>query len=563
MNLYEISWEVCNKVGGIYRVLESKSHLMKGYKKYIQIGPYLSNSKQYFEEKKLSPKLDKINKELNKKGINIKYGEWLIKGRPNVILVDFKNYFYKKDDLKKELWESHKVESLFSSYDFDEPVVFSGACAELISLMDPGVTHLHEWMAGITGLFLKNKNNSNKIVFTTHATILGRSMTGAGLNLYEEQKVVNPYEKAKELNILDKYTAERGICEACDVLTTVSDLTSEEVAYLNGRKPDLVLKNGLDSENFPSLENLSVNHKTNKSLLKEFASYTFFPHYRFDLDLTKFYFTSGRYEYRSKGFDLLIDSLGKLDQELKNEPDTIIFFFFLALPDKGPKEELVDNKSKYNYMKKKLSQDKEKIRGDIIKSYIDNKNLVLNNKSLKDEAYKFKREHSLPIICTHNSDIEEELVRELEKRGLRNSKENRVKVIIYPAYLDGSDGVLNMTYEEAITGCQLGVFPSYYEPWGYTPLECAAYGVPAITTDYAGFGLFLEKLDEHKGIYVLDMEHEGVNELKNYMYTYTKKSHHERFEDKLKAKNLSKSADWKKFIRSYFEAHKKAYKTNI
>ncbi len=562
MNLYEVSWEVCNKVGGIYRVLESKSHLMKRYKNHIQIGPYLDNSNQYFEEKKLTKKLEEVNKKLNEKGISIKYGEWLIKGRPKTILVDFQNYFYKKDELKKELWESHGVDSINSGFDFDEPLIFSAATAELINLLKPGVTHLHEWMSGITGLFLKNKNPGNKIVFTTHATILGRSMTGSGIHLYEEQEKVNPYEKAKELNILDKYTAERSISQACDVLTTVSDLTSEEVKYLNGRDPDLVLKNGLDSDNFPSMEMSSVYHHENKELLEEFTSYFFFPYYTFDLEKTKFYFTSGRYEYGSKGLDLLLDSLKSLDEDLKGGDETVVFFFFLALPDKGAKEEVVDNKSKYRYMKKKVCSEQNKITRNIIQNYIDNKNFILDNKNLKDESHKFKRKGN-PPLCTHNSDVEKELYNELSKRNLTNSKENRVKVVIYPAYLDGSDGLLNMTYEEAITGCQLGVFPSYYEPWGYTPLECAAYGVPAITTNYAGFGLFLEKLDKNRGIYVLDMEQEGSNELKNYLLSYTKKSHNERFEDKLEAKNLSKHADWKKFIKSYFEAYEMALKTKI
>ena len=186
--LFEVSYEVCNKVGGIYTVLTSKAALMKEkYKEYTTIGPYYAEKANVgLEQLPVPQELAKIFEELKSEGIECIYGKWQVPGEPNTILIDFRNVVGQADSIKKELWDNFSVDTLFGSGDFIEPMIWAWSVGRLLEKVGQNnsskkiVAHFHEWLAGIALLYLKMKESSVKTVFTTHATMLGRAIAGSG-----------------------------------------------------------------------------------------------------------------------------------------------------------------------------------------------------------------------------------------------------------------------------------------------------------------------------------------------------------------------------------------------
>ncbi len=585
-SVYEISWEVCNKVGGIYSVIASKTQLLEGnYDEYVLIGPYLKEkAEQDFIEEEPPEKYVETIEWLESQGIIAHYGTWLIKGEPKTILLEFQGVRDKSNDLKREFWETHGVDSLFSSWEFEEPMLFSYAAAQLMlgleerRVFNPEKTvfQAHEWMTGFAILKLRNAGSKIRTVFTTHATILGRSIAGNNQDLYGLLGKFNPYEKARELNISDKFTAERAAAQASHVFTTVSEITGKESEYILGRKPDVLLLNGLDLDNYPSIEETSIKHVTSRKTIREFLAYTFFPYYQFDLKHNLSFYLAARYEFENKGIDTLIEALRRVNEELKKTDTqrTISAFIFIAMPNNGAKVELLENKNYYRHIKGYVESKSGEILSKIVNDFLsqkDSNGSILTKEfiqEMKKDVLRFRRQGK-PVLCTHKLYETEEnnrIIRAFREAGLTNSDEDKVKVILYPAFLDGHDSLLNMEFNDAVAGCHLGIFPSYYEPWGYTPLESAALGVPAITTDLAGFGRFIKKKTKHlgkeKGIYVVEREQktkqEFTDQLFKVMLDFALMDHAERVDHKIRAKELSQLADWKHLAINYLDAHNKA-----
>ncbi len=583
-SVYEASWEVCNKVGGIHSVIASKTGILKEqYKEYVLIGPYIKEKAEqdFIEEDPPKEYAAAINA-LESQGIKAHYGTWLIKGEPKTILLEFLGISWKTNDIKKEFWESHQVDSIFSSWDFEEPMLFSYAAAELMLALEENkaikpretVFQAHEWMTGFAILKLRNSGSRIKTVFTTHATILGRSIAGSNQNLYGMLGRFNPYEKARELNVTDKFTAERAAAHASHVFTTVSRITGKESEHILGRKPDVLLLNGLDLDNYPSIEETSIKHVTSRNKIREFLAYTFFPYYQFNLTHNLTFYLAARYEYENKGIDTYIEALRRVNEELKKKDTerTISAFIFIAMPNNGAKMELLESKNYYRHIKSYVESKSGEIITRIVNSFLshEERNGILTKEfihEMKKDVLRFKREGG-PVLCTHNLADEDNnrIIQGFKEAGLTNSKDDKVQVMLYPAFLNGNDSVLNMEFNEVVAGCHLGVFPSYYEPWGYTPLESAAVGVPAITTDLAGFGRFIKEktkdLGEEKGIYVVERDGKTKEEFTESLYQamlkYALMDHAERVDHKIRAKELSQLADWKHFADYYVEAHNKA-----
>ncbi|MFH1506175.1 MAG: glycogen/starch synthase [archaeon] len=580
--LFEVSWEICNKVGGIYTVMISKAALMNGYyEKYFMIGPYFEDkARVIFTERKPPADFKKIFVGLKKEGIECHYGIWEIKGEPEVILVDYKGIVDKKNELKGMLWNDYLIDSLHSGWEFEEPMLWSYCVGRFLeevgkaNLSKKIVSHFHEWLAGFALLWLKKKRSTVKTVFTTHATMLGRAIAGSGEDLYSMIENMNPEEEAHQHGVYDKFQTERAAAQATDIFTTVSEITGFEAEKILGRKPEVLVLNGLDVGKFPNLEEVSIKHVTSRERIKEFLTYHFFPYYSFDLDHNLVYSILGRYEFKNKGIDVLIKSLGMLNSQLKKENSnrTVTVFFWIPMKARGIKVELLENKNYYKHIKNFVEWNSKKILQKIISDFISLKD-PLKSKSLftkefltdmKRDILQFKRVGN-PLIVTNYVENEnnDAIVRNLLDIGLDNKEDDRVKVIVYPVYLDGTDGLLNLPYYEAIAGCHLGIFPSYYEPWGYTPLETAAMGVPAITTDLAGFGRFIApKKIKDEGIFILPRfgktEDEVVYELYRIMYRFSKLDHSERIQNKVVAKQLSMLADWKHLVKHYILAHNMA-----
>jgi glycogen(starch) synthase len=365
-----------------------------------------------------------------------------------------------------------------------------------------------------------------------------------------------------------------------EVFTTVSEITAIEAEKLLGTKPHVILDNGLDMEKFPTFEQTSIKHHTFKLRIKDFLLYYFFPFYSFDLENTLIYFLCGRYEFHDKGIDIFVKALAMMNERLKKENSTrtIVAFFWVPGPIKGIKSALLENKARYEDIKDSIEDELGDIKHRIIHSLVSakdlNKETLLSpdtRDELKRKLLKFARKkNSNPPLSTHDLHHEENdpIISSFRQLGLDNSEQQRVKVIFYPIYLTGSDGLLDTSYYESMLGSHLGVFPSFYEPWGYTPLEGAALGVPSVTTDLSGFGKYMmsQKLTNKKfpGVFVLSRfgknDDEVTNKLAETMYKFQALSAHDRIENKISARSIAEMADWKTFAENYITAHNLALK---
>ena len=585
--IFEISWEVCNKVGGIYSVITSKAALTRNiYKNYFCVGPYFKKkADEEFSEEVPPEKFVDAFKEAEKEGVKVHYGTWDIKGEPKTLLIEFDGIAWQKNELKKRFWDEFGIDSLFAGWEFEEPMLFSCAVALVLRKMEmvgcfktrKTVIHVHEWMTGFTIMRLKQLESSLSTVFTTHATILGRSISSNSQNLYDILGKFNPYEKAREIGVIDKFTAERAAANSATVFTTVSEITASEADIILGRMPDVILLNGLDMEKFPSTEEAAIRHVTSRKMLREMIAYTFFPYYKFELEKNLMYYIAGRYEFQNKGIDIFIEALGKMNRELQrtNSERTVTAFFFIAMPNNGVKMELLENKNFYRHLSNYVHRESESLLTKLVNDFISKGGSTdgLFSKEFMQEVRKdvlrFKRLGN-PVVCTHKLHEPEEnnaIVKAFREHGLNNTEQDKVKVLLVPAYLDGDDSIFNLEFYDIIAGCHFGVFPSYYEPWGYTPLESGALAVPALTTNLAGFGRFIKPVsdsfhDMKKGIYILNRKsrtkHECVSELLEILYGFAMLKHSDRVENKLKAKELALMADWKVLIKNYVDAHNKA-----
>ena len=591
--LFELSWEICNKVGGIYTVITSKAaQATSRYEEsYLCIGPYFHDKVLgEFEELPLPEQFKPICEELQQLGIIAHYGNWLIKGEPKALLLDFSGFFSQTNDIKRRLWESYKIDSLYAGRDFDEPVTWAwaaGLVLEKLALLYQGksiVAQFHEWLSGAALLYIKEKKLPIATIFTTHATVLGRAIASV-TDLYTIIDKIEPEKEAYGYGVQFKHQLERAAALNADIFTTVSEITALETERFLGRKPEFLLPNGLDIETFPSFEEVSIKHKELKFRFKEFILYYFFPYYSFDLDETLIFFTFARYEFHNKGIDVFIRALARLNDRLKEEKiaRTIVAFLFIPAGIKGIKAALIENRNFYDDIKELVDNAAPDIRNRVLVALLSGAKLTKEEIFMPEFLAESKRrilrfvKGGKPLLCTHNLSDEagDPIMAELASLGLANSEEDKVKIVFYPTYLTGADGLLDLNLHEAILGGHLGVFPSIYEPWGYTPLEAGALGVANITTDLAGFGQYVLRHRPREiceavhcvparelGIFVArrkgKSDEEFVEELTNIMYFYAKLNKEERINNKIEARRLAGLADWKILFDHYVEAHNAA-----
>jgi glycogen(starch) synthase len=578
----EISWEVCNKVGGIYTVVSSKAQRMVEHygEGYYAIGPYFQDKTfGSFEEKVVPDNLKSIFEQLKTEGIDCHYGTWLVKGDPNAILIDFTNFTQHKDGILKFMYDTWQIDTLGADwFDVDQTVIWSWAAGKLVEKLaqvseGKTVAQFHEWLSGAGLLYLRSQNAPVGTVFTTHATILGRTLATEG-GLYEIIDSVQPDEAVnmRGQGLKAKFHIERASAQNAHTFTTVSEITGIEAEKLLGRKPDVLLPNGLDMSKFPTFEETSIAHKKMKGKIFDFLMGHFFPYYSFDLKNTLVYFLAGRHEFHDKGIDIFLEALSRLNNQLKesNSEKTVVAFLWVPGGVRAIKPGLLENKTHYNDLKDSVEDNIDDIEHNLIHSLVSSKPVseetLLDSDlraEIKRKALRLKKQGTPPLV-THDlhNESEDQIIQSLIASGLDNQEDDRVKVVYYPIYLTGADGLLDLSYYESMQGAHLGVFPSYYEPWGYTPLECGALGVPSVTTDLAGFGRFICnecKLPQNPGIWVLKrlgLDDENVTQqLTEQLHYYTLLSKQERIDNKLAARSIANKADWKDFIERYIEAH--------
>lgn len=589
--LYEVSWEVCNKVGGINTVLQSKALEIENFykKNYVLVGPYfLDKVAGQFQEEPPEEELKPVFNHLEKRGIKCHKGKWLIQGEPSVILIDFISFWPEVNTIKRELWDNFKVDSLNAGYDFDEPVLWSYAAGILIEQLaglhrgKKTIAHFHEWLSGAGLLYLDSKNSSVRTVFTTHATVLGRTLANNNVDIYSLLDKIDVNKEIYKFNVQGKHLLEKASADHATVFTTVSEITNLEATYLLGKKADVILANGLDIEKFPSFEEATLKHRIHRHRIREFLEYFFFPHYTFNLEETLIYFVASRYEFKNKGIDITIKALGILNEKLKKEHSgkNIIVFFWVPAAIRGTNVELLENKIKYEDIKESFNEISRDTKERLLFSLVSQKEISRESLFTKDFLTEIKKKimtfnrKTDPLLCTHDLvDSNDIIIKKFKEANLNNTAKDKVKVIFYPTYLNGSDGLLNLNYYECISGSHLGVFPSYYEPWGYTPMETGALGVASVTSDLTGFGRFISQYVEgkkHPGIFLLKFlsglggsgmggprrESEVVGDLCEIMHKFAKLTVHERIQNKIAARDIAARADWKVLIKNYLDAYK-------
>jgi phosphorylase/glycogen(starch) synthase len=473
--LFETSWEVCNKVGGIHTVVSTKAKTLveRFGDEYVAIGPWLlsgaaARDEDVFEEE---AGFEEFAEGCRALGVPVRVGRWKIPGRPRTILVEFSGLFAQKDAILSRLWEAYRVDSLFGDWDYVEPVLFGHAAAIVIEKWHAertlparrgAVAQFHEWMTGSGMLRLKEHAPSIGTVFTTHATILGRSLAAGGVTPLEGLRGRTSEQAALELGIRAKHSIE-GVCaREADVFTTVSDITADEAELFFQRRAAPLLPNGIDLDVIDELAGPTTRDQAEEKL-RDLAT-------RFlgeDASQAALLCISGRYEFHNKGIDLLLDALAGVAARPGRE---IVLYVLVPAGNSGLRSEVIAR------MTRPLSE------------------LVASPPG--------------PVgISTHNLfDFEHDpLHRRCAELGIDNRRGSRVRVIQIPVYFNKSDGLLNLPYEALLRAMDLSCFPSFYEPWGYTPEESLAVGVPTVTTDCAGFGRWAleRKLGPENGVFVL------------------------------------------------------------
>ena len=576
-NLIEVSFEVANKVGGIYQVLKSKSGKMQDFygENYITIGFYNEESAQGDFIPKKNHEFQQLLKQLEEEtSAKYYYGVWNIPNKPRCILVDPTELNKDVDEIKTFLWEEYRVDSLEAGRDFDEPLEWCYAVGKLIkklenSMIGNTVVQLHEWLSGTAMHYFESPE-----VFTTHATVLGRALSSSDFDLQTAIKEENiDQDLAEKYGVKSKHQVEKMSANQAEVFTTVSNMTGREAEAILGVEPDKILPNGFNVEEYPSLEELSYNHTEKKEDVKKFLQAYFEPYYDVELeDDPRILFTSGRYEFHNKGIDLLIDALGDLNEESGEE---FFVFFFVPSGVEGEKREVLENLSLFEELEQYIDSVLPKLREELLSS-ITSGEKPEELGELLDGSQKFdslkndfhSKEGESPPLCAYDLSYEgDDVIEALERNGLTNSPSDRVKVVFYPSYLSVGDKLLNLDYQDGVVASSAGIFPSYYEPWGYTPVETAANGALSITTDMAGFGQFLQektKPEERQGINILERKNKQYNESKEDLAKMIDEiiglSKTEITERKHNARKLAQLTSWQKLGENYMEAHQKAVK---
>lgn len=488
--IFESSWEVCNKVGGIYAVLSTRAKTLKEKlgDRLIFIGPdcWGEKTSPYFEEDKSL--FSEWQVQAAKEGINVKIGRWTIPGCPVAILVDFNAFYPQKDTIYTQLWNKFHVDSLHAYGDYDEASMFAYAAARVVESFYNNVIakhkptakviyHGNEWMTGLGVLYIHDRLPQVATIFTTHATSIGRSIAGNNKPLYDYLEAYNGDQMADELNMQSKQSIEKQTAAYVDCFTTVSDITARECAELLDKPVDVVLPNGFEDDFVPQGKEFDRKRTAARRRLLDITRALTGDTVSDDAVIIS---TSGRYEWRNKGIDVFIEAVNRLRLSADQLNKEVVAFIEVPAWVNCPREDLAERLAKMA------------------------------------EGETFDTPLDTPVI-THwlNEQQNDRALGMMNWLGMHNAKGEKVKLIFIPCYLTGDDGIVNLSYFDVILGNDLCVYPSYYEPWGYTPLEAVAFKVPCITTDLAGFGLWAH--NEAGGHITLD---KGVEVIHRTDYNY-------------------------------------------
>lgn len=537
--IFESSWEVCNKVGGIYAVLSTRAKTLKEKlgDNLIFIGPdcWGEKTSPYFKEDATLFKT--WRKQVAKEGLNIKVGRWSVPGNPVAILVDFHPFYVQKDAIYTELWEKYHVDSLHAYGDYDEASMFSYAAARVVESYynfyiskkkrsNKTIYHANEWMTGLGALYINDRLPQVATIFTTHATSIGRSIAGNNKPLYEYLEAYNGDQMAEELNMQSKQSIEKQTAHYVDCFTTVSEITARECAELLDKPVDVVLPNGFEDDFVPTGKEFDRKRAIARKRLLDIARALTGDEISDDSVIVS---TSGRYEWRNKGIDVFIEAINRLRLDAESLKKEVVAFIEVPAWVNSPRQDLA-------------TRIEAMANGETFDTPLD-----------------------APII-THwlNEQQNDRVLGMMNWLGMHNTKGEKVKLIFIPCYLTGNDGIVNLSYFDVILGNDLCIYPSYYEPWGYTPLEAIAFKVPCITTDLAGFGLWAHsecggKSTLDNGVEVIHRTDYNYNEvaddIKAAIVKYVNATTNKQKKMRTSARTISEKALWIHFIEHYYDAY--------
>lgn len=529
--IFESSWEVCNKVGGIYTVLSTRAKTLQERIKdqVVFIGPDVWSTVKnplFREDKKL---LSGWKTEAEKQGLKIRVGRWNIPGKPIAVLVDFSSYYEIKNSIYAKMWEDYQVDSLHAYGDYDEASMFSYAAGLVVEsiynymLRDKYevIYQAHEWMTGLGALYIRKHVPQIATIFTTHATSIGRSIAGNNKPLYDYLTAYNGNQMAAELNMQSKHSIERQTAHYVDCFTTVSQVTARECEVLLERPADVVLMNGFESDFVPKGAQFTAARRKARAKIFQVAEQLTGNKMSED---TMIVTTSGRYEFKNKGIDVFLNTLNLLN---KREDLSRPILALVEVPAwcAGAREDLL-----------------ARLQGEVADGPLSN-----------------------PVITHHlHNEAEDAVLNTLRYYQLANSPSDRVQVVFVPCYLDGADGIFNMSYYDLLIGNDLCVYPSYYEPWGYTPLESVAFHIPCVTTNLSGFGMWVNDVLGHEGtlgdgvavIQRTDYNFQDVAmNICNEITAFAALPETEVRKIRKKAERIASKALWENFIEYYYQAY--------
>ncbi|MDO4707580.1 MAG: glycogen/starch synthase [Porphyromonadaceae bacterium] len=538
--ILETSWEVCNKMGGIYTVLSSRARAMTEAHKdeVVFVGPLLTGEGEAMPQDFLSaPPTKAVEQWFNKldgslEGMRLVVGRWNVPGKPSVVLVDFTPMWEQKGDIYFAMWQAYGLQSDKGYGDYDEASLFAVAASKvmmsLVQTLPKRTKHIaifNEWQTAMGLLHAKLTVPTLRTLFITHATTVGRSIAGNGKELYAYMAHYDGDQMAAELNVEAKHAVEKLAAHRADCFATVSKLTARECAQLIGREP-VVLPNGFEGDFVPKDKKYTtVRSKARKALASVAARLTGQPITERDC----FVSLGGRYEYRNKGIDLFVEAVARLRQSYQGKRKVVAF---LLVP------------------------------GWVAEPRADLKYLLSN----PSEENSGPMQHPTLTHWLHNHDTDAAMSH-FRHLGL-TSVDERVNIIFVPCYLHGADGIFNLSYYDLLAGMDLTVYPSYYEPWGYTPLESVAFGVPTVTTGFAGFGLWAQEELESNALFLQSglpvrliertdhNAYEVIEQLSAHIVAIAALKPAEARAAREEAFRLAELAEWRHFYKYYLAAYK-------
>jgi glycogen synthase len=589
--LVEIAWEVCNQVGGIYQVVRSKAPLMvnRWHDRYCLIGPYIERKAQLeFEPAPTNEWFSRIVANLEREGVIAHYGHWLIPGRPRVLLVEHRRLADGLSGFRHALAHELRMDVHGGEPVVDEAILFGEAVRRALSVMTGAfgggrtsgaevplqrlLAHFHEWQGAVALPFLRRRHPDVATVFTTHATQVGRYIASSEPDFYDKLSSIDPDAAAAHYNVRTQHGVERACARDAHVFTTVSQITAEECFALLGRTPDLITPNGLDVSRFNVGHDFQTFHADFKQRLHTFTMGYFFPYSRFDLDRTLYMFTSGRFEPHNKGFDLCLEAMSRLNAQLKllRLNVTVIFFIIASRPTRSIHPLVLEKRGVLNELRDVCENVLERVGDGLFQRAACGDALELDD--LVEEYWQLRyrrtqaafRMNTPPPIVTHilEDDHTDPVLVQLRALKLFNQADDPVKIVYHPEFLSPVSPLWGVEYEQFVRGCHLGLFPSAYEPWGYTPLECMALGTPAISSDLAGFGRYVEEtLPDHDqwGVWVLSRRgrtfSDAADDLARRVFEYCTLTRRHRVALRNEVEKRSWDFDWSRLGIAYHRAH--------